>query len=110
MRTLWEDVLKTCPGIKGSVEQFAAGRHAPVAERAVRALREGFNACLIHMRDHGVGLRYQKNAYTFLYQHVCQARTRHCLVAASAATAQGQESGTSHVRFREHGPDLRIPV
>ena len=36
VRTLWEDVLKTCPGIKGSVEQFAAGRHAPVAERVVR--------------------------------------------------------------------------
>ena len=86
MRTLWEDVIKTCPGIRGTVEQFAAGRHAPVAERAVRSLRESFNACLIHVRDHGVGLRYHKRAYTFLYQHVCHARNKHCLVAGSALT------------------------
>ena len=86
MRTLWEDVIKTCPGIRGTVEQFAAGRRAPVAERAVRSLREGFSACLIHMRDHGVGLRYHKSAYTFLYQHVCHAHNRHCLVAGSALT------------------------
>ena len=86
MRTLWEDVIKTCPGIRGTVEQFAAGRRAPVAERAVRSLREGFNACLIHMRDHGVGLRHHKSAYTFLYQHVCHAHSRRCLVAVSALT------------------------
>ena len=86
MRTLWEDVIKTCPGIRGTVEQFAAGRRAPVAERAVRSLRESFNACLIHMRDHGVGLRYHKRAYTFLYQHVCHAHNRHCLVPGSALT------------------------
>ena len=34
-RTLWQQLLQDFPSFQGTIEQFAAGRHAPVAERGV---------------------------------------------------------------------------
>ena len=47
MRTLWQQMLQEHPGFQGTSEQFAASRHAPVAERAVRALRETVSGILV---------------------------------------------------------------
>ena len=67
MRTLWEDVIKTCPDIRGTVDRSRSACAVP--ERAVRSLRESFNACLIHMQTTELDW-YHERAYTFMYQHV----------------------------------------
>ena len=66
MRTIWRDLLEKFPVFKGSVEQFTAGRHAPVAERAVRTLRESVSSVLLQMQDSRVGLRNNRRAYTLV--------------------------------------------
>ena len=83
MRTLWQSLLERFPVFKGNVEQFAAGRHAPVAERAVRTLRESVNSVLLQMQDSHVGLRNHRRAYTLVFQHACHIHNRYSIVAGS---------------------------
>ena len=71
MRTLWHDMLEQFPVFQGTVEQFAPGRHAPVAERGVRALRETVSGILIQMQDKGMGLRNNRKAFNFVFQQIC---------------------------------------
>ena len=83
MRTLWQSLLESFPVFKGNVEQFAAGRHAPVSERAVRTLRESVSSVLLQMQDSHVGLRNHQRAYTLVFQHACHIHNRYSVVAGS---------------------------
>ena len=83
MRTLWQSLLERFPVFKGNVEQFAAGRHAPVAERAVRTLRESVSSVLLQMQDSHVGLRNHRRAYTLVFQHACHIHNRYSTVTGS---------------------------
>ena len=83
MRTIWRDLLDKFPVFKGSVEQFAAGRRAPVAERAVRTLRESVSSVLLQMQDSHVGLRNNRRAYTLVFQHACHIHNRYSVVTGS---------------------------
>ena len=98
MRTIWRDLLEKFPVFKGSVEQFAAGRHAPVAERAVRTLRESVSSVLLQMQDSRVGLRNNRRAYTLVFQHACHIHNRYSVVTGSVL------SPLQRLRRNQHKP------
>ena len=100
MRTLWHDMLEQFPVFQGTVEQFAPGRHAPVAERGVRALRETVSGILIQMQDKGIGLRNNRKAFNFVFQHGCHCHNRYSMLSGSALTPIQRlgETNTSPIR------------
>ena len=96
MRTLWHDMLEQFPVFQGTVEQFAPGRHAPVAERGVRALRETVSGILIQMQDKGIGLRNNRKAFNFVFQHGCHCHNRYSMLSGSALTPIQRLRGNQH--------------
>ena len=96
MRTLWHDMLEQFPVFQGTVEQFAPGRHAPVAERGVRALRETVSGILIQMQDKGMGLRNNRKAFNFVFQHGCHCHNRYSMLSGSALTPIQRLRGNQH--------------
>ena len=73
MRTLWESLLGTFAIFQGTIEQFAAGRHASVAERAVT-------------QDRHVSLRNHKRAFTLVFQHARHIHNRYNTMVGSVLT------------------------
>ena len=51
------------------------GRHAPVAERAVRTLKESANTLCVGLEN--VGLEPYGNGVTYLLKHCAQAHNRY---------------------------------
>ena len=100
MRTLWHDMLEEFPVFQGTVEQFAPGRRAPVAERGVRALRETVSGILIQMPDKGMGLRNNRKAFNFVFQQV-QHVVRVCFDADPEAKGKPTQA-PSGLCFREY--------
>ena len=96
MRTLWHDMLEEFPVFQGTVEQFAPGRRAPVAERGVRALRETVSGILIQMQDKGIGLRNNRKAFNFVFQHGCHCHNRYSMLSGSALTPIQRLRGNQH--------------
>ena len=96
MRTLSNDMLEQFPVFQGTVEQFAPGRHAPVAERGVRALRETVSGILIQMQDTGIGLRNNRKAFNFVFQHGCHCHNRYSMLSGSALTPIQRLRGNQH--------------
>ena len=96
MRTLWHDMLEEFPVFQGTIEQFAPGRHAPVAERGVRALRETVSGILIQMQDKGMGLRNNRKAFNFVFQHGCHCHNRYSMLSGSALTPIQRLRGNQH--------------
>ena len=83
MRTLWQQLLQDFPSFQGTIEQFAAGRHAPVAERGVRALRETASGILLQMQDNFVALRNNRKAFSLLFGHACAVHNRYNVMSGS---------------------------
>ena len=77
-------LLKAHRMFSGAIKQFAAERHAPIAEQATQALRESVSAMLLQMRAGHVGLRNHRRAYRSASQHACH--NRYNLVISLALT------------------------
>eukprot|EP00439_Symbiodinium_sp_Y106_P080713 s2258_g19.t1 len=97
MRALWQQLLQGLPSFQGTVEQFAAGRHGPVAERGVRALMREIAASeiLLQMQDNFVGLRCSRKAFSLLFGHAC---------AVDAMSCQGPCCRLQRLRGNQHKP------
>ena len=96
MRSLWQQLLQDHPAFQGTVEQFEAGRHAPVAERGVRALREVASGILLQMQDNFVGLRNNRKAFSMLFAHACAAHNRYNVMSESMLSPLQRLRGNQH--------------
>ena len=72
----------------GAVEvtDVPVGRHAPVAERAVRTLKESANILCVGLE--GVGLEPYSNGVTYLLKHCAQAHNRYGHLQGSALSPE----------------------
>ena len=96
MRTLWQQLLQDFPIFQGTIEQFAAGRHAPVAERGVRALRETASGILLQMQDNFVALRNNRKAFSLLFGHACAVHNRYNVMSGSMLSPLQRLRGNQH--------------
>ena len=96
MRTLWQQLLQDFPSFQGTIEQFAAGRHAPVAERGVRALRETASGILLQMQDNFVALRNNRKAFSLLFGHACAVHNRYNVMSGSMLSPLQRLRGNQH--------------
>ena len=72
----------------GAVEvtDVPVGRHAPVAERAVRTLKESANTLCVGLEN--VGLEPYGNGVTYLLKHCAQAHNRYAHLQGSALSPE----------------------
>ena len=96
MRTLWQQLLQDFPSFQGTIEQFAAGRHAPVAERGVRALGETASGILLQMQDNFVALRNNRKAFSLLFSHACTVHNRYNVMSGSMLSPLQRLRGNQH--------------
>ena len=96
MRTLWQQLLQDFPSFQGTIEQFAAGRHAPVAERGVRALRETASGILLQMQDNFVALRNNRKAFSLLFGYACAVHNRYNVMSGSMLSPLQRLRGNQH--------------
>ena len=96
MRTLWQQLLQDFPSFQGTIEQFAAGRHAPVAERGVSALRETASGILLQMQDNFVALRNNRKAFSLLFGHACAVHNRYNVMSGSMLSPLQRLRGNQH--------------
>ena len=96
MRALWQQLLQDFPVFQGTVEHFAAGRHAPVAERGVRALREIASGILLQMQDNFVGLQNNRKAFSLLFGHACAVHNRYNVMSGSMLSPLQRLRGNQH--------------